>query len=69
MGLIQYEEAEQSFLKALQQSNGLIEAMDYDINYYLATAYYKQGETDKALQAYDAISRNGHVKLQIVANL
>ena len=55
MGLTRYEEAAQSFEKALANSNILIDDMDYDINYYLATAYYKNGELDKAVGVYDAI--------------
>lgn len=55
MGLTQYGDAAQSFEKALENSNILVDAMDYDINYYLATAYYKNGELDKAIQVYDAI--------------
>ncbi len=55
MGLTRYEEASQSFEKALANSKILIDDMDYDINYYLATAYYKNGELDKAAGVYDAI--------------
>ena len=45
----------EAFLTSLNHSNGLIENMDYDINYYLATAYYKQGDYDNAIAVYDAI--------------
>ncbi|MBQ7774548.1 MAG: tetratricopeptide repeat protein [Lachnospiraceae bacterium] len=55
MGLIQYEQAEQSFLEALQQSKGLIEDMDYDINLYLAATYTKEGKYSEAEDIYDAI--------------
>lgn len=55
MGKTQYAEAAAAFEKALSYSDGRLNSMDYDINYYLATAYYKQGETDKAIAAYDAI--------------
>ena len=55
MGKTQYAEAATAFETALSYSNGRIGSMDYDINYYLATAYYKQGQTDKAIAAYDAI--------------
>ena len=55
MGKTQYAEAAEAFETALSYSDGIPDSMDYDINYYLATAYYKQGETDKALRAYDAI--------------
>lgn len=55
MGKTQYGEAVTAFETALSHSDGRLDSMDYDINYYLATAYYKQGEFDKALKAYDAI--------------
>ena len=55
MGKIQYAEAAEAFETALSYSNGRPDSMDYDINYYLATAYYKQGELDKAIKVYDAI--------------
>ncbi len=55
MGLIQYENAETAFLEALQQSNGLIEEMDYDINLYLAATYTKEGKYAEAEDIYDAI--------------
>lgn len=55
MGKTQYAEAAEAFETALSLSDGRINDMDYDINYYLATAYYKQGETDKAIRAYTAI--------------
>ncbi len=55
MGKTRYAEAATAFETALSYSDGIPDAMDYDINYYLATAYYKQGEFDKALSAYDAI--------------
>lgn len=41
MGLTQYAEAAEAFEKALSGGDILIDSMDYDINYYLATAYYK----------------------------
>lgn len=55
MGLTQYEEAAASFERALSSGNGRVDEIDYDINYYLATAYYKLGETSKSIQAYNAI--------------
>lgn len=55
MGKTQYEDAAAAFETALLCSDGRVDDMDYDINYYLATAYYKQGETDRALEAYNAI--------------
>ena len=56
MGKTMYQEASQSFEQALAKSDGKIVDMDYDINYYLATAYYKLGEKDKAAAVYDAIT-------------
>lgn len=55
MGMTQYAEAAQAFERALQNSNILVDSLDYDINYYLATAYYKSGEKQKAMEVYDAI--------------
>ena len=55
MGLSQYEEAAAAFEKALLNSNGQIDNMDYDINYYLATAYEKLGQNDKGIEVYDAM--------------
>lgn len=55
MGKTMYAEAAEAFLHALQLSNGLPDSMDYDMNYYLATAYYKQGDYDHAIEIYDAI--------------
>ena len=55
MGLTRYEDAIAYLEKALQLNNGRPEAMDYDINYYLAAAYYRNGQADAALRSYDAI--------------
>lgn len=55
MGKTMYAEAAQSFEKALSLSDGRVNGMDYDINYYLATAYYKQGELGRAIDVYSAI--------------
>lgn len=56
MGKTMYAEAAQSLEAALAGSDGRICPMDYDINYYLATAYYKLGEKDKAIRVYNAIT-------------
>lgn len=56
MGKTMYAEAAQAFESALAGSDGRINNLDYDINYYLATAYYKQGEKDRAVAVYDAIT-------------
>lgn len=55
MGKTMYEEAAESFEAALSCSDGRVNSMDYDINYYLATAYYKQGKLDEAVNVYNAI--------------
>lgn len=56
MGKTMYDEAAQAFEEALAGSDGRIGDLDYDINYYLATAYYKQGDGEKAIAVYDAIT-------------
>lgn len=55
LGKTMYAQAAEAFEKSLACSDGRVVNMDYDINYYLATAYYKMGEKDKAIQVYDAI--------------
>ena len=55
MGLTQYENAILYLEAALHESGGRVEDMDFDINYYLATAYYKSGRPQDAVKAYDAI--------------
>lgn len=55
MGLTQYDKAVEAFEKALSSGNGRIDAIDYDINYYLATAYYKIGDISNSIGAYSAI--------------
>lgn len=55
MGKTQYEEAAAAFETALSLSDGRLESMDYDINYYLATAYYKLDQKDKTVDVYNAI--------------
>lgn len=55
LGQTKYEEAAEAFEHALAASSGIIDDMDVDINYYLATAFYKQGNVDQAIQIYDAI--------------
>ena len=56
MGKTMYDEAAQAFEEALAGSDGRIGDLDYDINYYLATAYYKQGDREKEIAVYDAIT-------------
>lgn len=55
IGLSNYEEATACLEKALSLSSGIINDMDYDLNYYLATAYYKSGNADEAVKIYDSI--------------
>ncbi len=55
MGMTKYEEAADSFLKALEYSNGWVEEVDYDINLYLAAAYTKAGNYASAEEVYDAV--------------
>ncbi len=55
MGMAQYDESIEMFLKALDSSNGMIDNMDYDINYYLAAAYYKNNQLKECESTYDAI--------------
>lgn len=55
MGMTEYEKAQECFLEALALSDGRVQDIDFDINYYLAAAYAKCGEYAKARQTYDAI--------------
>lgn len=55
MGLTDYEQAISCFKEALASSNGLVQPVDYDLNYYLAAAYIKNGQPREAEAAYDAI--------------
>ena len=48
MGLSQYENAISYLERALQLSGGIPEDMDYDMNYYLATAYFRNGQATTA---------------------
>ena len=52
---LKYDEAIECFTQALRLSDGIPEDLDYDINYYLAAAYYKSGRFDEASGVYDAI--------------
>lgn len=55
MGLTDYEGAIGNLLACLALSNGIVEEMDYDVNYYLAAAYQKTGRYAEAESVYDAI--------------
>jgi len=55
LGKTDYEAAIAYLEKALQMGDGMVENLDFDINYYLATAYYKNGQMQEAVGVYDAI--------------
>lgn len=55
MGITDYEQAVTCFKESLAGSNGLVEAIDFDLNYYLAAAYTKSNRYQEAKQVYDAI--------------
>lgn len=55
LGLTNYDEAASALEKCLSSSGSVPNDLDYDVNYYLATAYYKAGRTEDAKQIYDAI--------------
>ncbi|MDE7200970.1 MAG: tetratricopeptide repeat protein [Lachnospiraceae bacterium] len=55
MGLGNYAEAETAFLKSIENAQGKPTALVYDTNYYLASAYMKQGKYADAEKIYSAI--------------
>jgi len=55
MGLTDYAQAISCFREALSGSDGLVEDIDFDLNYYLAAAYVKNGQYREAEAAYNAI--------------
>lgn len=55
MGLGNYAEAETAFLKSIENAPGRLSALVYDTNYYLASAYMKQGKYAAAEEIYSAI--------------
>lgn len=55
MGLADYENAIACFETALSSSSGFVQNVDYDLNYYLAAAYAKSGQLEKAEEVYNAI--------------
>lgn len=54
-GLTNYEDAAACYLEALSYSNLFVEDIDFDLNYYLADAYEKMGNSDEAKEVYSAI--------------
>ena len=55
LGLAKYKESIEQFLIALSYSNEFVDDFDFDTNYYLATAYFKNGQTAEAGEVYSAI--------------
>ena len=55
MGLTEYEQAVEYFTQALELSDGWVQNVDYDMNYYLAAAYTKNSQPAEAKKVYDAI--------------
>lgn len=55
LGLAKYKEAIEQFMIALSYSDEFIDDFDFDTNYYLATAYFKNGQSDLAENVYSAI--------------
>lgn len=55
MGLTEYEKAIECFQTSLKASDGLVQDIDFDTNYYLAAAYTKVGRYEEAEAVYDAI--------------
>lgn len=51
----QYDQAIECFLNALAGSTGLVENVDFDVNYYLASAYFKSQQYGEAKAVYDSI--------------
>ena len=56
MGLGNYEAAVKSLEKALSYNDGFVHDVDYDINQYLAVAYYNLGKYEEAEHVYSAIA-------------
>jgi tetratricopeptide (TPR) repeat protein len=55
MGLTEYDSAVECFENALASGTGFVASMDYDMNYYMAAAYSKNGQYDEAEDRYNAI--------------
>ena len=55
LGLAKYKEAIEQFLVALSYSDEFVDDFDFDTNYYLATAYFKNGQMTEAGNVYSAI--------------
>lgn len=55
MGLTDYEQAAACFEAALAGSSGVVQSIDYDLNFYLAAAYTKSSRYSEAEDIYDAV--------------
>jgi tetratricopeptide (TPR) repeat protein len=55
MGLGDYTDAEEAFLNSIANADNKLTSLEYDTNYYLASAYMKQGKYAEAEQIYSAI--------------
>ena len=55
IGKASYTEAVASLEEALSCGGFFPEQLDYDINFYLATAYYKSGDVEEALKICNAV--------------
>lgn len=55
MGMTDYDNAIDNFIACLKLSDGAIQNVDFDVNYYLAAAYYKKGDFREAADTYTAI--------------
>lgn len=55
LGKTDYEAAIAYLETALTLGGSRVEDIDFDINYYLATAYYKSGQPEEAVRSYNAI--------------
>ena len=55
LGKSEYNRAVEALETALSKSGPIVDATDYDINFYLAAAYFKNGDEARALNVYNAI--------------
>ncbi len=55
MGMTEYEDAILCFEEALAGSDGFVQPVDFDLNYYLAAAFIKNGQPAEAEEVYNAI--------------
>lgn len=74
-GLTQYDEAISAYKEALLYSDLKVDAVDYDLNYYMAEAYLRKGDLATAEEIYTdilnineddmyALFRRGNIHLQ-----